>query len=173
MYATALVGANLLTASYGVVDVGFGQSATAGTVLAGVALMVRNTLQDLLGRRGVVSAIVVGSLLSALVAPPALAFASAVSVLLAECADMCVYTPLRAHGWVRAVLPATLVGAFLDTVVFLTIAGFPVWPAVPGQMTGKGWAVAVPVLVVLLCRGVGRRTAARVRCAIHRWVGRP
>ncbi|MCX5206757.1 VUT family protein [Streptomyces sp. NBC_00237] len=170
-YAGALVGANALTASYGMIPVGFGQTATAGTVLAGVALMVRNTLQDLLGRRGVMTAVLIGSLLSALVAPPALAFASAASVLVAESADMSLYTPLRRRGWVRAVVPATLLGAFLDTLVFLTIAGFPVWAAVPGQMTGKAWAVAVPVLLVLLCRSVGPR-AGRVRRLARNWVSR-
>ncbi|WP_433547171.1 VUT family protein [Streptomyces sp. CA-294286] len=168
-YAGALLGANVLTASYGVVPAGLGQTATAGTVLAGVALMVRNTLQDLLGRRGVMTAILIGSLLSALVARPALAFASATSVLVAESAAMCLYTPLRRHGWVRAVVPATLLGALLDTIVFLTIAGCPVWAAVPGQMVGKAWPVAVLVLLVLLWRNTGRR-AGWVRRQVRDWV---
>jgi uncharacterized PurR-regulated membrane protein YhhQ (DUF165 family) len=168
-YAGALLGANALTASYGMIPVGFGQTATAGTVLAGGALMVRNSLQDLLGRRGVMTAVLIGSLLSALVAPPALAFASAASVLVAESADMCLYTPLRRRGWVRAVVPATLLGALLDTIVFLTIAGFPLWAAVPGQMVGKAWAIAVPVLLVVLWRSAGPRTA-RVRRLARDWV---
>lgn len=165
-YAAALVGANALTACWGMIPVGFGQTATAGTLLAGLALMLRNILQDLLGRQGVLAAIVGGSLLSALVAPPALATASAAAVLIAETADMCLYTPLRRRGWARAVLPASVLGSLLDTVVFLAIAQLPIWSAVPGQMIGKAWAVVVPVLVVLLLRHRSRALVCRVR----RWL---
>ncbi|MEU7158469.1 VUT family protein [Streptomyces chrestomyceticus] len=153
------------------VPVGFGQHATAGTLLAGVALMIRNVLQDRLGRIGVVAAVLAGSLLSALIAAPGLALASAAAVAVAELADMALYTPLRRHGWARAVLPATLLGALLDTVVFLRIAGLPVWTAVPGQMVGKGWAIAVPVLLALLGRIRRLRTwAAGARRVLHGWV---
>ncbi|WP_244410238.1 VUT family protein [Streptomyces albofaciens] len=172
-YAAALLAANILTASFGMVPVGFGQRATAGTLLAGVALMIRNVLQDQLGRTGVVAAVLAGSLLSALIAAPGLALASAAAVAVAELADTALYTPLRRHGWARAVLPATMLGALLDSVVFLSLAGLPVWAAVPGQMVGKGWAIAVPILLALPGRtphlGIW---AARSRRAVHNRVTR-
>ncbi|MFD3511917.1 hypothetical protein [Streptomyces sp. NPDC058657] len=115
------------------------------------------------------TAVLLGSLLSALIAPPALAFASAASVLVAESADMCLYTPLRQRGWVRAVVPATLLGSLLHTIMFLTLAGIPVWAAVPGQMVGKTWAVTVPVLLVLLRRSAWP-SAGRVRRQARDWV---
>jgi len=32
----------------------------------------------------------------------------------------------------------------VDTIVFLTLAGFPVWSALPGQLWVKAWASAIP-----------------------------
>lgn len=160
-YVAALIAANWATSHYGLVPVGFGQTATAGTVAAGGALMLRNVVQDQLGRYAVVVAVLFGSLLSALTSAPAVALASGCAVLISELADTAVYTPLRKRGWVRAVIPATLLGALLDTVVFLHLAGFPVWPQVPGQLVGKAWAVAVPVAAVLVVRAVRSRRLAR------------
>ncbi|WP_327359523.1 VUT family protein [Streptomyces sp. NBC_01304] len=159
-YVLALIAANWATSHYGLIPVGFGYTATAGTVAAGIALMLRNLIQDYLGRRAVVGAIVVGSCISAATTDQAVALASACAVLVSELADMCLYTPLRRRGWVRAVLPATLLGALLDTVVFLSIVGLPVWPQVPGQLVGKLWAVAIPVLAVLTYRAARRRSAS-------------
>lgn len=156
-YIAALVAANWATSHYGLIPVGFGQTATAGTFAAGAALMLRNVIQDHIGRGAVVIAVLFGSLISALTSAPAVALASGCAVLISELADTAVYTPLRKHGWVRAVLPATLFGALLDTVVFLDLAGLPVWPQVPGQLVGKAWAVAVPVAAVLAVRAVRTR----------------
>ncbi|MEU3501584.1 VUT family protein [Streptomyces hundungensis] len=156
-YVAALVTANLATSYFGLVPVGFGQTATAGTFAAGIALMVRNLVQDHLGRFGVIVAVLFGSLLSALTSATSLALASGAAVLISELADMAVYTPLRRAGWVRAVVPATLLGALLDSVVFLSLAGLAVWPHVPGQLVGKTWAIIVPVAVVLTVRCVKDR----------------
>jgi uncharacterized PurR-regulated membrane protein YhhQ (DUF165 family) len=160
-YIGALVAANWATSHYGLIPVGFGQTATAGTFAAGVALMMRNVVQDHLGRYAVVVAVLFGSLISALTSAPAIALASGCAVLISELADTAVYTPLRKRGWVRAVIPATLLGALLDTVVFLSLAGLPVWPQVPGQLVGKAWAVALPVAAVLIIRAVRARQPAR------------
>ncbi len=156
-YAAAIIAANALTHRYGLVPVGFGLTATAGTYCAGAALMLRNQVQDLLGRRFVVAAIVAGAALSAFTSP-ALALASGVAFGVSELADTALYTPLRRKGWARAVLLASLLGAVLDSLLFLSLAGFPVTAlGVLGQVVGKAWAVWLPVAVVTLGRGVRRR----------------
>jgi hypothetical protein len=155
-YAAAIVAANYLTAHHGLIPVGFGLTATAGTYCAGAALMLRNLVQDSLGRRFIVLAIAAGAALSALTSP-ALALASGVAFGVSELADTALYTPLRKRGWARAVLPASLLGAILDSLLFLAIAGFPVTVrGVAGQLVGKTWAVWLPVAAVTLARGVRR-----------------
>ncbi|MGW3571667.1 VUT family protein [Streptomyces sp. NPDC000941] len=155
-YAGAVFAANWTTNRYGVVSVAPGFTATAGTVAAGAALLFRDAVQDRLGRRAAVTAVVLGAGLSAVTAPT-LALASAVAFLLAELADFAVYAPLRRRGWMRAVVASNVVGALLDTALFLTLAGYPVTAGtVAGQLVGKGWATAVPVAVVLVLRRVPR-----------------
>lgn len=160
-YACAIAAANWLTAHHGLISVGFGLTATAGTYCAGIALMLRNVVQDALGRRFVVLAIVAGAALSALTSP-ALALASGVAFGVSELADTAAYTPLRRHGWARAVLPASFIGALLDSLLFLSIAGFPVTArGISGQLVGKTWAVWLPVAAVALLRGVRRDPVPR------------
>lgn len=156
-YVACIVGANIATAHLGFVPVvpGMALTVTAGTYLAGLALLARDVVQDAAGRWWVLAAIGVGGALSAWLSTPELALASAAAFLIAETADMAVYTPLRRKGWARAVFASNVVGAFLDTVVFLALAGFPVWANVPGQMVGKvAWATLIPVVMVLVMRRV-------------------
>lgn len=155
-YVACIVGANMLTNAYGMVPVGFGLAATAGTYAAGLALLARDVVQDTAGRLAVVAAIGVGAALSVWLSTPELALASGAAFLIAELADMAVYTPLRKRGWARAVFASNVVGSTVDTLVFLFLAGFPVTVlAVSGQMAGKLlWATLVPVLVVLVVRRV-------------------
>lgn len=156
-YVGAIAAANYATARYGLTPVGFGLTATAGTYAAGAALMLRNVVQDTLGRRIVAAAIVAGAALSAFTSTPALALASGVAFGLSELLDMAVYTPLRKRGWARAVAPASFLGAVVDTFAFLYLAGFPVTTAgVAGQLVGKTWAVWLPLAVVLIVRSVRR-----------------
>lgn len=161
-YIAAVVAANWLTNRFGFVPAGFGLMTTAGTYAAGAALLARDVVQDTTGRLSVLCAIAAGALLSAEFSTPALAVASGTAFLVAELADMAVYTPLRERGWARAVLVSNVLGAVLDTVVFLWLAGFPIWSAVPGQLVGKLlWATALPVLIVVSVRGVRRRVVSR------------
>lgn len=155
-YAAAIVAANYLTNHYGLVPVGFGLTATAGIYCAGAALMLRNLVQDQLGRVAVVAAIVAGAGLSALTSP-ALALASGAAFGVSELVDTAVYTPLRRRGWARAVLIASAVGALIDTLLFLDLAGFPVTArGVAGQLLGKAWAVWVPVALATAVRRARR-----------------
>ena len=150
--AAGLVGsvvvANYATTRFGFVTVGFGESATAGTLFAGLALALRDGVQDTLGRRAVLGVVAVGAALSYLIASPAIAIASALAFALAELADYAVYTPLRQRGrfggrwWALAVVVSGAVGAVVDSVVFVWLAfGWPaVAGAIVGQLVGKTWA---------------------------------
>ncbi|MER5277770.1 VUT family protein [Streptomyces sp. NPDC002809] len=152
-YVGAITAANWLTARYGMVPVGAGLLTTAGTFAAGAALLLRDTVQDLLGRGWVLAGITTGAALT-WATSPALAVASATAFLAAELADMGVYTPLRHRGWARAVLASNAVGAVVDTLLFLLLAGFPITAAtVGGQLVGKlAWATLLPVAAVVTVR---------------------
>lgn len=151
-----ILAANYVTTRYGMVPVGFGIMATAGTYLAGVTFVLRDSIQDAYGKAVTVALIVVGAAASFLVADPFIALASGVAFLVSEVADLLVYTPLRRRGYVRAAVASNVVGAVVDTVLFLWIAGFPIADAITGQIVGK---LAVTLAVVLAVVGYRARRA--------------
>jgi uncharacterized PurR-regulated membrane protein YhhQ (DUF165 family) len=160
-YLTVCVAANLFTTWWGLVPIGFGLTATAGTYAAGAALLIRDVVQDTAGKRWVFVLIVAGALISVLFGSGRIAVASGVAFLLGESLDLAVYTPLRKHGWARAVTVSQIVGAVVDTLLFLWLAGFPVTgPGVTGQLVGKGYALVI-VAAVLLTRAVTGRAVSR------------
>jgi hypothetical protein len=150
--------ANLLTTNFGMVPVGFGLMATAGTFLAGACFVLRDAVQDGLGKLWVVALILVGAALSFIQSAPMIAVASAAAFLISEAVDFAIYTPLRERGYIRAALASNIAGAFLDTVVFLSLAGFPVWSSVPGQMVAKVAVTAAVVVPVGVARAVFRKS---------------
>lgn len=160
VYISAIVAANILSAHFGLVPVGFGLVVTAGTYAAGFALLSRDFVHTYLGVRGVLFGIAVGVILSWFLATPALAMASAVAFLVAELADMLVFLWIRPRGFVRAALISNCVSAPVDTVLFLWIAGFPLmFESIVGQMVGKVlWATIVPLAIY-----VGIRALLRAR----------
>lgn len=163
-FIAAIVAANYVTTRYGFVTVGLGLTATAGTYFAGFALGLRDLIQDGLGRRFVFAVILVGAAISYAVSDAHIATASAVAVLVSELADLAVYTPLRARAWPLAVLASNTVGAFVDTALFLVIAGFFTWGAVPGQLVGKVvWATLVPLGLIYAARSARAVPRNRVR----------
>lgn len=143
---------NVLSSRYGMVQVGFGLTASAGTFTAGLALGARDLIQRWGGRRASLAAIALGSLLSLLVgADGRIALASSVAFAVSEFADLLVYTRARMKGGHEgAVLASNVVAAPIDTVVFLAIAAFPLgWEALAGQMIGKlVYATLVPLGLV-------------------------
>jgi hypothetical protein len=159
-----VVVANWLTTHTGFVPVGFGQQATAGTFAIGGALVVRDVLQDALGRAGVAVLILAGAGVSFAVAAPAVAAASLLAFLVSETLDMAVYTPLRRRGrfgdswWQAAVTAGAAVGAVTDSIVFLGIAfgSAAIWPALAGQLLGKA-----EIASLLLAVGVAGRAVLR------------
>jgi queuosine precursor transporter len=142
-YVLSIVLANALISWVGVVPVGFGLYAPAGVFAAGLAFTFRDALQEDMGRRWAVLAIVAGALLSALLSP-ALALASGAAFLLSEVADMAIYTPLRRRSWALAATLSNVVGAVVDSALFLWLA-FGSLEFLPGQVFGKLVATVVAV----------------------------
>jgi uncharacterized PurR-regulated membrane protein YhhQ (DUF165 family) len=140
-----VVASNWLTARYGLI----GGFVTAGTFTAGLVLAARDAVRETAGVWAALGCVAVGAALSAFMSTPALALASGVAFALSEVADTLVYEPLRRRSRTRALAWSNLVGSVVDSLLFLTIAGFPVWPSVVGQVAVK-WAmcVALPLLVI-------------------------
>ena len=124
--------------------------APSGVLMIGAALVLRDLVQRRLGVEFGIGAIVVGSLISAALAPAALVIASAAAFLLSEFADFAVYTPLARRRLVLAVLASSSVGLVVDSVVFLWLA-FGSLDFLFGQIVGKFWMVllATPFVAYL------------------------
>jgi len=137
-----------------------GLMAPSGVLMIGIALVLRDLMQRRLGVRVATAAILAGSALSGLLAPPALVIGSAAAFLLSELADLAVYTPLARRGLVAAVVVSSLVGLVVDSIVFLWLA-FGSLEFLPGQIVGKAWMV----LFSVPCVGWLRRRDARLGIA--------
>jgi len=158
-YVGCIVGANWAITAFGLVPVGFGLLAPAGVYLAGASFTCRDFAQDALGRAWTLGAIVVGAGLSALLSPQ-LALASGTAFLVSEALDMAVYTPLRRRHWAGAVALSNTAGAVVDSVLFLSLAGFGL-ALLPGQVVGKTWTTLLAVALLWVYR-LARRQRAQV-----------
>lgn len=138
------------------VPVGFGLLAPSGVLVIGVALVLRDMVHERLGAGWAAGTIVAGAALSAGVAPAALVVASGAAFLLSELSDMAVYTPLRERRLGLAVLASGVVGAAVDSSVFMLLA-FGSLKYLDGQIVGKLWASLAAFLVLAAIR---RRHAA-------------
>lgn len=134
-----------------VIPVGFGLEAPSGVLWVGVALVLRDVIQQLRGRAWSIEAMLVGVAVSYLVAPN-LAFASAFAFGLSETADLFVYTPLiRSGRVVVAVMASSTVGLVVDSAVFLLLA-FGSLEFIEGQILGKFWAALFATTCIWLVR---------------------
>lgn len=104
------------------VPVGFGLMAPSGVLMIGLALVLRDWLHELAGWQWSFFAVLVGGALSLLFSPPALAIASAAAFTLAEMADLVVYAKLRERGKPLAVIASQVIGAALDSALFVYLA---------------------------------------------------
>jgi uncharacterized PurR-regulated membrane protein YhhQ (DUF165 family) len=159
-FIAAIIAANYLTTEHGMIPVGLGLTATAGTYLAGATFVLRDAVQDTAGRRAAIALIAAGAALSYLIADPFIALASGVAFATAELADQAIYTPLRRRGYIRAAIASNAAGAVVDTFLFLWVAGFPVAGAWQGQLLAKATITAAAIATVAAYR---RRTAAEVK----------
>jgi queuosine precursor transporter len=128
-----------------------GLMAPSGVTMVGIALVLRDLVQRRLGTTISALAVLVGSGLSALFAPPALVIASATAFLLSEFADLAVYTPLARRRLVAAVVASTCAGLVVDSIVFLWLA-FGSLEFLAGQVVGKSWMVLLSIPFVAWLR---------------------
>lgn len=130
LFALTIPAANWLIGNVGncipngpcLIPVGFGLMAPSGVLMIGLALVLRDWLHELAGWRWSFVAVLVGGILSLLFSPPALAIASASAFTLAEMADLAVYARLRERGKALAVMASQVVGAALDSALFVYLA---------------------------------------------------
>ena len=129
------------------IPVGFDVMAPSGVIMAGLALVLRDLVQRRLGKLWALGAIVVGALLSALIAPQALVLASGAAFLVSELADFAVYTPLQKKRLVLAVFMSGVVGLVVDSILFLQLA-FGSLDFLSGQIIGKTWMIVLALPII-------------------------
>src|ERR1700674_4776105 len=137
-----------------------GLMAPSGVTMIGIALVLRDLVQRRLGVGIAAGAIIAGSLISALLAPPSLVLASAVAFLLSEIADLAVYTPLARRRLVLAVVASSMAGLVVDSMVFLWLA-FGSLEFLPGQIIGKTWMVLASIPLIAWLRRRDERLGLR------------
>lgn len=132
-----------------------GWAAPAGVLFAGFTFGVRDALHDAGGHRWVLPAVTVGAALSwyltdAVTLPGghvSLAAASGIAFAASELADWLIYTPLRRNHWAAGVFVSNLVGAVVDSLLFLWLA-FGAVDLVGGQVMWK-LAMVAPALPIV------------------------
>ena len=129
------------------IPVGFDVMAPSGVIMVGLALVLRDLVQRRLGKLWALGAIVVGALLSALIAPQALVLASGAAFLISELADFAVYTPLQKKRLVLAVFMSGVVGLVVDSILFLQLA-FGSLDFLSGQVIGKTWMIVLALPII-------------------------
>jgi queuosine precursor transporter len=128
-----------------------GLMAPSGVTMVGIALVLRDLVQRRLGTTISALAVLVGSGMSALLAPASLVVASATAFLLSEFADLAVYTPLARRRLVAAVIASSCAGLVVDSIVFLWLA-FGSLDFLAGQVVGKAWMVLLSIPLVAWLR---------------------
>lgn len=144
------VGTTCVPAGPCLVPVAPGMLAPSGVLVIGLALVLRDAIHWSLGAYWSLAAIAIGTVLSILLAPPALVLASGLAFMMSELADFAVYAPLRRRWPASAILVSGLAGAIVDSALFLGVA-FGSLAFLPGQVVGKLWmsllaAIAIAVL---------------------------
>ena len=107
----------------------------SAVMVAGLALVLRDAVQSILGNLWAVAAIAAGALLSYLLADPAVVLGSTAAFLFSELADFAVYTPMRRRFPSSAVVVS---GRLRDSMIFLSLA-FGSLDYLFGQVLGKFW----------------------------------
>lgn len=154
LFVATVFAANWAVETFGIVSVGFGLMAPAGVYFAGLAFVFRDIVQHELGRPVAGAAILAGAGLSAIVSP-ALALASSIAFLVSEFVDMAVFTSLERRGLMRSAVASNVAGAFVDSIVFLSIA-FGSLAFLWGQVVGKVWITVAALPVLYLSRRLVR-----------------
>lgn len=125
--------------------------APSGVLMIGAALVLRDAVHRLLGWKWAIAAILFGAVLSFQFSPPALVVASVAAFLLSELADLAVYAPLQRKRLALAVAASGVVGAAIDSAVFLWLA-FGSLDFIAGQIVGKLWMTVVAAIILMAIR---------------------
>lgn len=149
------VGTSCVPSGPCVIPVGFGLHAPSGVLVVGAALVLRDAVHRNLGAKWALSAIGIGAAASSLVAPPSFVLASVSAFVLSELADFLVYAPLWRRRLALAVLTSGIVGATVDSAVFVMIA-FGSLDYVEGQIVGKVWVSLIAALAIIALRRAER-----------------
>jgi uncharacterized PurR-regulated membrane protein YhhQ (DUF165 family) len=158
-YAATIPAANWMIGNVGecipngpcLIPVGFGLMAPSGVLMIGAALVLRDAVHRLLGWQWAFAAIAIGAALSFQFSQPALVIASVAAFILSELADLAVYAPLQRKRLVLAVAASGLVGAAVDSAVFLWLA-FNSLDFIAGQIVGKLWMTIVAAAILMALR---------------------
>ena len=156
-FVATVVVANWLVKHYGPVRVWpTALLAPAGVYAAGLAFLLRDTLQRLAGNYVALAGIAAGTVLSVFIATPELAFASASAFAASEAAGLAFFWLLGGTfggpGRVlTALVTSSLVAAAIDSWLFLTLA-FHNTAFFNGQFVGKVSVTALALPLVLLAR---------------------
>ena len=141
----------------------------SAVLFAGLALILRDAVQSLLGKRWTLVAIAAGAALSGVLSEPAIILGSTCAFLFSELADFAVYTPLRERHLTLAIVLSGLVGSIVDSVIFLSLA-FGSLDFIVGQVIGKFWMSLIAGAMIIMWRSTRRKkhlnlipAAARVR----------
>lgn len=149
--------------------VGFGLHAPSGVLVIGAALVLRDMVHEAGGIKAALAAIALGGIVAWFFAPPALVLASVLAFVLAELADLAVYAPLRQNRLWLAVILSGLVGAAVDSAVFLWVA-FGSLDFIAGQIVGKVW-ISVAALPLIWGARTYRKQLEELACRSghHDW----
>lgn len=134
-----------------VIPVWPGVMAPSAVLLAGLALVLRDALQSLLGLYWALLAIVIGAVCSAYLAPSSVVLGSTAAFVFSEVADSLVYTPLRRRYPSMAIIISGFVGALVDSVIFLSLA-FGSLDYLLGQVLGKFWMTLLAGILLFVIR---------------------
>lgn len=132
--------------------------APSGVVAAGVPFVLRDLVQERMGPVWAALAIFMGGAISFFLSQPSLAMASIGSFVVAETADLVIFSLLRRRGFVTAVIFSSIGGLVIDSLIFVNLA-FGSIDHVEGQIIGKVWALLMVMPVLLAWRRRTRRTA--------------
>ena len=130
------------------IPVGFGYTAPSGVLMVGLALVLRDYVQEHFGTKWSIAAITLGAVLSYFLADPFIALASFAAFATSELFDFAVYTYVRKKDRALAIAASGIVGSILDSAVFLFIA-FQSLAYIEGQIIGK---IAISLLAAIIIK---------------------
>lgn len=155
LYLIAIIAANVITAAFPPMQVGH-LLIPCGSWLIGLTFLLRDWVQHKYGRKVAYQVIATSLFLSAITTYMLgdgymVVLASAAAFLVSETTDTEIYTRLKMPLAYR-VLWSGAVGGIVDSVVFVTIAGFPA-QAIIGQAVVKVFMQGLAALVIMVAVG--------------------